>query len=294
MPLENAKKVKPTSTIATSIWPYTVHLKSKGNSPHTIEAFIRDVLCFKKHAGDLVVSEISLQQVKNFIAFQRSVESDNTINRRVVALRNYFNWLYSEEIYQVDFASLLTDSRPTAPLPLILSEEECKRYAIEASKNPRDYIVVLLFLFTGLKRSEFLIMKPDDIDLSNIYRPEAVISPQDPHKRRTFVLPPEFPHAYKHYIEEEMPEGLLFPHNERFLNRLLSAIGEKAGIRKTRVIKKKVIEVSVSCEMLRNTCAVNMIKAGEESKVVLKKMGLAPGEANHETLKRWMKLAGRL
>jgi integrase len=77
-----------------------------------------------------------------------------TTNRKVSAVINYFLWLTSLQALPKDPTAPLANARIQSPLPDYLYEQEIKTLYHEASQDPRLYLLVLLFLETGMKSSE--------------------------------------------------------------------------------------------------------------------------------------------
>lgn len=78
------------------------------------------------------------------------------------------------------------------------------------------------------------------------------------------MLPRDIVPVLKDYCATYHITEQLFPSTGRFVRYLLSAAGERAGVSKR-----------VSTQLLRDTCAVRLIKAGEPIEIVLKKLGLS-------------------
>lgn len=281
-PLAMPKKVEADTTIAAALWAYHNHLSSIGSSPHTIEAFTGDIRMFKKVIGDKTVKDISLHDMKCFLAYLADKgEKPKSIHRRGTSLKNFSKWLYNEGILKEDPGALLYVKRAIPPLPPVLNEDEYKRLITEASKDSRDYVLTLLLLEVGLKRSELQLLKPSDINISNHYRPELYVRATNPYKQRVLLLPADFVPAYKEYMEMYNPQGVLFPMTERNLNLILKSIAKRAG----------VDEKKVSCQTLRDTYAVRRVRAGEDIDTVLKRLGLSKSSLNQESRERILRLA---
>jgi len=74
-----------------------------------------------------------------------------TVNRKVSAITTYFLWLQGLGAITRDPTLPLSNARIQSPLPDYLYENEVKILSAEASTDPRTYLLVLLFLDTGIK-----------------------------------------------------------------------------------------------------------------------------------------------
>jgi integrase/recombinase XerD len=171
----------------------------------------------------------------------------------------------------------------TSPLPEILFEEECKKLLVTASSDPRVYLVVLLLLETGMKFEELADLKVNNFDLSNAYAPEVWIkhTGRKIKKDRKLKLPVEIKQVFTDYIKEYTVTDQLFPFTPRLLRLLIARTSEKAGLTKR-----------VSPQMLRDTCAVRLLRQGVDMETVLYKLGLS--ETTWEDAKeKYLKLSSR-
>jgi len=90
-----------------------------------------------------------------------------TINRKVSAILNYFSWLVASGAITQDPTAGMPNVRIQSPLPDYLYESEIKTLSVEASKDTRLYLLVLVLLETGMKSSELLHIRVSDVDISD-------------------------------------------------------------------------------------------------------------------------------
>lgn len=282
-PLAQPKKVTGSSNLTLAMSAYAQHLEASGYSPHTVRSFLGDLKLLKEFLGNKPVGDIGTQDLDNFLSYLRQgkMETPKSLSRRVTSLKNFFSWLCREKIIHDDPAARLIYPRAVSPLPIVLFESECQQILKEASKDPRDYVLVLVLLEAGLKREELLSVKVGDIDISNRYRPEIWVRGSNPYKERRLALPAEFTSAFEDYLKRYQIDDKLFPFTERNLNYILESLAQRAGVKKR-----------ISCQVLRDTFAVRQLKAGEDIDTVFKKLGLAPVVQSQEAKERYKKLAG--
>lgn len=285
-PLDTPRPVHSESTIKTSLPAYQSYLSARGRSEATVHAYVSDLLQMINYSGDRGVNEIGLQDLRNFITYQKNVRraSPKTLYRYVTTLNSYFKWLLQEKAIKVDPAEQLVYLRPVPPLPEILrNEEECRKLLTEASKDPLDYLVVILLMEKGLKASEFLAIKERHLDLSLHYRPTLWIESSGKKKDRKVALPPEFPTVYKDYLAlYPIETDYVFPFSRMTLHTAIVRLQGRAGI-----------TIKLSAQVLRDTCAARRIRGGETPSEVMSSLGLSTSEDNREILEKYIKLAER-
>ena len=149
--------------------------------------------------------------------------------------------------------------------------------------TPLERVLVMILLGAGLKRNELINLTKNNIDISDPLYPFVKIEAGESYKTRKARLPVDFIQAYKDYLETynpDKPEDPLFKRTERTINNILKSIAERA------LIFKKV-----SCQILRDTFAVQSLLAGESIDDVLKKLGLAPDPENREIAEKYKRLS---
>ncbi len=93
------------------------------------------------------VSSHDLQQwIGSLVAPSGKGLERKTVNRKVSAIITYFLWLQGVGAITRDPTMVLNNARIQSPLPDYLYENEVKLLFAEVSKDPRPYLLVLLFL----------------------------------------------------------------------------------------------------------------------------------------------------
>jgi len=280
-PLHIPKAPTPEVSIYSTIEAYAFFLRGKQSSQHTVDAYTGDIEYLQSYLGDKPLDTISLQDLRGFHSMMIAKRINaSTMHRRIASVKNYFSWLYYvERVLSFNPAELLICDRPGLKLPYILTDDESDRLVQSSTRDPRNYVLVLLLFNIGLKRQELITLKKEDIVIE-AFKATLYVRSDNPYKNRPLLLSGDFVAAYRQYIEREKPDDLLFPYTERNLNFILKSLGKSANI-----------SSSVSCQVLRDTGAVRRIKSGESPETVLKRLGLAPSEVCREALNKYMILA---
>jgi len=281
--------VAPTaeSTVMQTLPAYAAYLGSQGYSQSTQEKYFADIKKFSLFLREKKIGEITTHDIEQWIAGLLSKDGGKldpkTVNRKVSAAINYFLWLTSLQVLPKDPTAPLTNARIQSPLPDYLYEQEIKTLYHEASQDPRLYLVVLVFLETGMKSSELSTLTTAHVDISDPYRPEIWIkhSGKQTKKDRNVALPPQFVEVYQRYLAQYHIEEVLFPYTDRFIQLLF------VGLKKRTKIAKELTP-----KTLRHTHVVRAYKRGEDPERIFDRIGLAP-DSRKEAHEVYTRLARR-
>jgi site-specific recombinase XerD len=281
--------VTPTgeSRILQTLPAYLAHLQSSTYSKTTAAKYFSDVKKFALFLRDKNVRKITAHDIEQWTAGLLSSKGENldrkTVNRKLSAVINYFIWLQGTGAITKDPALSLNNARVVSPLPDYLFESEIKSLYAEASKNPRTYIIVLLFLETGMKNSELFALTKAHVDVSDPYNPELWIkhTGKNIKKDRKVALPGRFIQAYQDYLANYVVEEVLFPITDRFVQMVFTELKKQTGIDK-----------ELTPKTLRHTHVVRALKRGEDIQTIFNRLGYAPA-SRQEAEEMYRRLAGR-
>src|SRR6266516_4823091 len=157
------------STVLQTIPAYYTYLQSGGYSKYTPGDFSSDVKKFGVFVNDTKLREIRAVDIQQWIGELKKVMTEKSVSRKISAITNYFLWLATEKVLSGNPAASIRYLRVTSPLPDILFDSECQRLLAAASTDPRTYLLLLLFLETGIKKEEVFELKDMHFDFSNKY-----------------------------------------------------------------------------------------------------------------------------
>jgi integrase/recombinase XerC len=265
--------VTPTaeSRLTQTLPAYTAFLGGQGYSQSTQEKYFSDIKKFSLFLREKTVGEITTHDIQQWIATLRSKRGERldrkTVNRKVSAIINYFDWLASVDVLAKNPTATLINTRTQSPLPDYLYEGEIKNLYEKASQDPRTYLLVLLFLETGMKSHELFALTTAHVDLSDPYRPELWIkhTGKETRKDRKVALPANFIEVYHRYVEQYQIEDVLFPSTIRFIQLLFEDLKQRTKITK-----------ELTPKTLRHTHVVRAYQRGEEPERIFERIGLAP------------------
>jgi site-specific recombinase XerD len=245
-------------TIVSAIQQFRAYLPRRHYSPHTLDSYTLDLQVFFA-ASDQPLERISFREVDRCIDAQHQQGlSPATINRRLYALKHFFDFLNDHQVVgaiPVKPSHLLRRSRA---LPRTLSTEQLESLFAQI-QHPMDKALFLLMLRGGLRVSEVAQLTLQDIDWSQ----QAVLVEQGKgRKDRRVYLSADAVASLRECLQQR-PSGV--PGDAAFWNqkRPSRTLSVKA-IQKKMARYAKAAGVVASCHSLRHTFASNLLEQGAE------------------------------
>jgi integrase/recombinase XerC len=87
--------------------------------------------------------------------------------RKLAAIRKFFTFLEENHLIAGNPAITVKGARREQKEPGILYKEQYKALLYEASDNVRDYAIIMTFLQTGIRLSELVNLRVDDVDFEH-------------------------------------------------------------------------------------------------------------------------------
>jgi integrase/recombinase XerD len=136
--------------------------------------------------------------------------SPKTINHHLSSLRSYNDWLI-ESGQQSDTVILKNDFMKiqlqyASPSTVTKKDEEAFRQRLLESGSKRDYAIVTLFAYSGIRRSECADLKLDQVDLTA--REIRIIGKGD--KQRLVYINDKIVYALREYLKERNSDSPYF------------------------------------------------------------------------------------
>ena len=156
---------------------YDYLLLEKNYSQHTVTAYINDIGFFESFLSnefeDDNLLRINYNQIRSWIvSLSDDGISNASINRKVSSLKSFYKFLLKTK--QIDTSPLLKHKALKAPkkIQIPFSERELDMVLNqiiykEGFEGVRDKLIVDLFYTTGIRRTELINLKIQNVDLSN-------------------------------------------------------------------------------------------------------------------------------
>ena len=239
------------------------HLITEKKSKHTIKQYtniIKNLFIYinKDHTE---ICEKDLIIYKKYLVMEKDY-SKNSIYLSVKAIQCFFKFLNRN-----DAESLTTPKRPKQ-MPKYLTENETKRLLEAALNDPRDYAILVLFSYSGLRLSELCNLKIDDLDFSE--KVLHVVSGKGD-KDRIVIINDKTTDALKNYLQFRKEYG-----KHLFISRKKTPI---STVHVERIVKKYAMKAeinkNVTPHVLRHTFATTLMRNGADIRFIQQILGHA-------------------
>jgi site-specific recombinase XerD len=251
-------------------------LKGQNYSPKTVRAYGDDLKQFIEWVGKSRVdweqptrfTRMDIEGFMNYLAGHNM--SGVTRVRKLASIRKFFTFMEENNILSGNPAHTVKGARREEKEPSVLYKEQYKALLYETTDSIRDYAIIMTFLQTGIRLSELVNLKVDDIDFENKM---LTVRQGKGKKDRHIPLVDEAVKALRNYIryrntELVLDDDILFlAKNGTSLNvssvkHLVAKYVKKAGIRK-----------KVSVHTLRHTFGTHKIDKGMSIATLQELMG---------------------
>lgn len=243
-------------------------LKQMRYSNHTIRVYTTYIGDFQQYFAGSNLKRISPDEINAYLLHlidKKNISSCQQ-NQRINAIKFYYEKVLGNErhCYKVNRA------KREKTLPDVLSKEEVKDFLTVAKEDLRFYCMYSLLYSAGLRISELLNLKPDDI---NISRSLIHVRQGKGKKDRYTLLSKPFINKLEEYRIAYQPEKWLFEReagvqfSESIVSKKLKEIAHEAGITKR-----------VYPHLFRHSFATHLIEQGTDLKIIKELLG-------HENIK---------
>jgi len=191
---------------------FSIYMQSLGKSPSTVAAYCRDIALYLSWCKDTFgeqPTQLYRANVLEYISFMRNIKkySPKTVNHHLSSLRCYNDWLI-ETGQQTEAAVLPADLMKVqvqyaSPCTVTKKDVEAFRQRLLESGSKRDYAIVTLYAYSGIRRSECVNLKLEQVDLTA--REIRVIGKGD--KQRLVYLNEKIVHALREYMKERKSDS---------------------------------------------------------------------------------------
>ncbi|WP_367210098.1 tyrosine-type recombinase/integrase [Sphingobacterium sp. R2] len=148
----------------------------KRYSEHTVVAYKHELDLFHSFLcrEGLTAQDIVYRDLRHYFAqMVEAGKNASSVNRSMSALRTYFKFLQREECIAKNPMTLIKALKTPKKLPVVVEKEKLVRLLDQMEQeqdgfeSSRDYMVMELLFGTGIRLSELLKIKEQDIDFFN-------------------------------------------------------------------------------------------------------------------------------
>ena len=275
-----------------SMVPYLEHFlemlaAERGASAHTLSAYAQDLrgLFHYLHEEKLVLEQLTQAQLEGYVAgLSQKNLSIPTINRKISACKQYFNFLASEKRITQNPSLRVQTLRQSRPLPGVLPKEHLERLLHMAEQDPSPEGIRLLCMIelsygSGLRVSEMVALKHTQLLQSKDKIPEWLEIKGKGGKERLVPLSGQARGAVVKYLgirpfflREKEKSDYFFPYAraEGFITR------QQFGVMlKELAVRTGIDPENISPHRLRHSFATHLLQNGADLRVIQELLGHA-------------------
>ncbi len=146
---------------------FTDYLISLGKSKNTAIAYKKDLEQFSGYLVSIEkndIREIKKEDIEGFInKILENNYSKKSASRKLNSIRSFFRYLKNENILTTNPSLDVSHPKYTQKLPRILSKIEYRALRDYVKSHPRNYAIIEVLLQTGMRISELVNLKIEDI-----------------------------------------------------------------------------------------------------------------------------------
>ena len=240
---------------------YRQYLEGEKKSKNTIEQYSRIVRNMLLKIGKRVedITPKDLNGYKIYLSTKKRY-SKNSLYLAIKAISSFFKYK------GIDMVKYLKPPKRPKSIPNYLTEDEVKKLLHSALNNPRDYAILSLLAYSGLRVSELCNLRVEDADLNE--RVVYVHSGKGD-KDRIVIISEKVAEAIENYLSIR---------EDDLLYLFASRKGERISrVQVFRLVKKYAkiagIKKNVTPHVLRHTLATTLLKRGVDIRYIQQFLG---------------------
>ena len=251
----------------------------KGYSENTIDNYEKDIeefLNFLEENNIKNLNKVDYNLVRKYLMYlyDRKLKR-NSVSRKLSSLRSFFKYLCQKEIVDANPFNLISSPKKEKRLPKFLYNDEVEKvFNVPNLNTPlgiRDRLILELLYDTGIRVSELVNIKINDINKSN-----KTIKILGKGNKERIVM-------YGVYLEDILDKYLSYGRNSLLNSKknsylIINAKGENITTRGVRyiidnIIKKACIKTHATPHTLRHTFATHLLENGADLLTVKELLG---------------------
>lgn len=251
--------------------------KIKNYSEKTSISYYNDLIEYNEFLGNNFINilDINYDIVTNYMKYlyERKINK-NSISRKLSSIRSFYNYLVKEDIISNNYFKEISNPKKELYLPKFLKNEELdKIFSICSDDNKieqRDSLIIELLYATGLRVSELVNIKINDIDFES--RTIKILGKGS--KERMVIYNNHTKKAMDIYLSDgyhdfnKLHSGYLILNkdgnklSERYVRNIVNKLVIKAGL-----------DIKISPHTIRHTFATDMLEGGSDLMTVKELLG---------------------
>lgn len=247
------------------------YIGNKNYSLNTIISYINDLYYFHEFVK-MDFDKVKYDDIRDYLEYLNlKKEKSTSVSRKISSLKSFYKFLYKNDYMDKKDYPLVKVTYPKKEkkLPKFLYYNDLLEIINESSKDKdgvRDRLIIEMLYATGVRVSELVNIKLNDIDFNN----KRIIVCGKGNKERIVYYGDYAEEVLNKYLKTHVRKN----NNYLFLNSKGEQITD-GGIRYIidNIMKKLSIKTHVTPHVLRHTFATDMLNNGCDIKVVQELLG---------------------
>ena len=255
-------------------------IEEKKVSYHTVESYLRDIkqfnnFCSKQNNIDF--NHITKTQIISYLIYlQKKGRATSTIKRNLATLRGLFKYLYNYKYIILNPTTHLETPKTEKRIPQTLTISEVEKFLsmpdINTDKGLRDKAILEVLYSSGLKVSELINLKLEDINIK-----KRIIHSCHENNERVIPIVDVAIRYLEKYLISCRNNILKDKRNNYLFINMQGCEMTRQGLWKIikEYAEKSKLEKTITPYMIRHSFALHLIQNGADLKSVQKLLGHA-------------------
>lgn len=249
--------------------------KISKNTELSYERDLRKMSEYLRGQGITNVSDVTATSLNSYILYlEKEGRKPSTISRSIASMKAFFNYLLKESYVKEDVTAGLKSPKIEKKMPSILTKDETVRLLEQpcgdTPKELRDKAMLELLYATGIRVSELIALRMEDINVSMEY-----ITCKDAHKERIIPFGSIAREAVENYLDMGRPSLVKDEECELLFTNCFGSAMSRQGFWKIIKFygKKAGITSEITPHTLRHSFAAHLVSNGADLKSVQEMLG---------------------
>lgn len=252
-------------------------LKTRQASQNTIASYERDIMQFSNYfeGQNKKIFDLTKEDMQEYIDHLiEAGKSNSTISRSTASIKSLYRYLLNKNLVEENIAECVEAPKVDRKEPMILTESEIETLLeqpdLSELKGQRDKAMLEILYATGIRVTELISLKLEDVNLTNGY-----IKVKKKNSERHIPLGNLSLKCLKEYINKVRP---LLIRTEEEKTLFINTNGQKMTRQGYWKILKQYkeqakIDKEITPHTIRHSFAVHMLQNGAEIKTVQELLG---------------------
>lgn len=252
-------------------------LKKKQASANTVASYERDIsqFCDYFEKKSKKIFDLNKDDMSEYIEQMKiNNKSNSTISRMVASIKAFYKYLLSKKLVEENITNGADIPKVNRKDPIVLTTKEIEKLLEQPNlndlKGQRDKAMLELLYVTGMRVTELISLKVDDINISNLY-----VKVKKKNTERQIPIGIYATRCMKNYINEVRP---LLIKTEQEKSLFINANGQKMTRQGFwKILKQYKEEANIDKDLtphtLRHSFAVHLVQKGTDIRTVQQILG---------------------